>query len=230
MGSAAAAPPACLLPSPARRWVGWGVRCLRVCLRAAAVVAASAASAAGGDGVVVQPLPSLNTMPPMDLSHEGLEALLAEMQSAAVGRPSQVQQQPVSSLLTLLSELLRSAEGTLLPPREKKEAGRLTESLRNVLAQQSILRQKLGALQTVATENQRGPINTEAIRQVAQRLLDQYRQLEEIGRQILQSLTDLLRALLPDLSRTLPSISPAEPPATENVMRSLREMFPEILD
>ncbi|KAL8441917.1 hypothetical protein Emag_006795 [Eimeria magna] len=168
-----------------------------------AVTAACASTAVGEREAptvpVIQPLPPLPALPPVDLSHEGVDALLSEMRSALTSPAAKEVNQPLASLLTRLSELLRSVEGRALPPKAEKEATKLTESLRSVFAQQSILRQKLSALQLVASDRLQPDV--EGIRTAAGKLLDQYAELQTLGEETLAALRELLQAIFPILKQ-----------------------------
>ncbi|KAL8454469.1 hypothetical protein Emed_000190 [Eimeria media] len=196
---------------------------------AVAAACGSAAAAAAGEGEapavpVIQPLPALPALPPVDLSPEGVDALLSEMRSALMSPAAKEISQPIAGLLTRLTELLKSVEGKALSPKAEKEATKLTESLRSVFAQQSILRQKLSVLNLVAAGRKQPDV--EGIKAAAGKLLDQYAQLQTIGEQTLAALQELLQAMFPILKT--PEDVPADP-APEAILSAMRSMFPNIL-
>lgn len=199
------------------------------CGSAAAATTTAAQTAAAAETEipslpVIQPLPPLPSLPPVDLSSDGVETLLAHMRSALTSPVVKEIDQPLTSLLTRLTELLTSLKGKTLPAKAEQQATKLTESLRSVFAQQSILREKLGALQLVAKEQKQPDV--EGIKSAAEKLVEQYGKLQTMGEETFAALKELMQAMFPILKNE-EALSAKETP--EGVIRAVRSMFPDIL-
>lgn len=180
------------------------------------------------------PSPSLPSIPPLDLSPIALEALLKELALALAGNlppglsgPAKGAVEIMSGLLSIVSEMLRAAEGLLLPPREQQEAGRLTQSLRDVFIREALINEKLIALRAVASEGNVSEDELLSLRAIAQRLWKQYEQLESMGMRILKELNGLMGAVFPHLQ--LPTIEHMER-QQQLIMQTVRTFFSIILN
>lgn len=179
------------------------------------------------------PQPGLGDLPPLDLSPEGLEALLKELTEALLGSPPLGNllpdlEKPLTGLLSLLEKILKAAEGLLLPAKEAEDASRLTNSLRRVFSQQSLIKEKLAALQSMVAEGGLSNRELRSLQDIGDRLLQQLKELEAFGLKILKDLTNLILSVFPDLKPILPTPPDVEA-QQEETLRAARALFPDIL-
>lgn len=208
---------------------------IRLLSLAGAFLSLTASGVYGGDinnGIENVPaapsLPPLPALPPLDLSPEGLDKLLKDIM-AVLGAPLLPNlDKPLSGLFQLLSDILKAAEGLLLPPKSEKEAHQLTDSLRKVLMQQNLIKEKLSALQALAEEGGLAPLELQSLRDIAQRLWDQYKQLEAFGLELLKQLADLLQSLFPQIKTPIPS-KDAIQADQDAVSKAAKAIFPDLL-
>lgn len=177
-------------------------------------------------------LPPLPALPPLDLSPEGLDRFLKDLLSAVGSHPLLPNlEKPLSGLFKLLSDLLKAAEGLLLPPKAQEEAHQLTDSLRTVFFQQSLVKEKLSALQALFEQGGLAPLEQQSLKDIAKRLWEQYKELEAFGRSLLKKLADLLKTVFPQIKPSLPS-SPEDTPQTDfdDITQTARSLFPDLLN
>ncbi|XP_026193082.1 uncharacterized protein LOC34624268, partial [Cyclospora cayetanensis] len=144
---------------------------------------------------------SLPAMPPLDLSAEGLESFLKELGSIFENPQLPPPADSLSTLLAPLAELLKAVEGMILPPAEDAEARNITSALRDIFQKQSILKEKLSALQTLATDGGLASADLESVKDIARRQWTLYEAQDNLGLRLLQQLRALLEALFPNLEQ-----------------------------
>lgn len=162
---------------------------------AVAVVASVEASSSSSTRPPLSLLPSLPSLPalrPLELSGNWVAEFLKELTNGSFGGFQ-------STTTELLTSLLKQLEGLLLPPQQKEEAVRQSESLRSVLQRQGLLFEKLTALNSLGVEQQLSLTELTSIKEIAQRLWNQYKELEQQAIKLMEGLISVLREALPDL-------------------------------
>lgn len=165
---------------------------------AALAAAAGSAEAASSSSTTTRApfsllhLPSLPALSPLELNGNWVAEFLKELTSGSLGGFQ-------SATTELLTSLLKQLEGLLLPPQQKEEAVRQSESLRSVLQRQGLVFEKLTALNSLGLDQQLSVTELTSIKEIAQRLWTQYKELEDQAIKLVESLINVLKEALPDL-------------------------------
>ncbi|CDJ37952.1 hypothetical protein, conserved [Eimeria tenella] len=187
-------------------------------------------------------------LPPLDLSAAGVEAFLKELlgelgSGSGSGSGSLLPglEEPLAQLVAVIGELLQAVEGLLLPQQQQQQLQQLTASLRSVVSQQNLISSKLHSLQQIAAEGPLAANELLSLQAIADRLLQQFKNLEAAGLQLLQQLKAFFQNLLPDKQQQQQQQQQDQQQQqqpdkgelelqTEHIMRAARTLFPDIIN
>lgn len=177
-----------------------------------------------------QAVSEVSSTPLLDLSAEGIESFLSEIVASINNIGAGIDKPPLSNIISLLREILQSFEGLFIPKNVSNKTQQLAASLQDVLVRQSIVLEKLSGLEKLTREDEQLGEEKDVIKRIAERLWEQYLQLQQTAASLMQQLQDLLLSLLPDLRPILQLPNPTDALQQREVIDNVKQLFPNILN